>query len=126
MPPAKRSRASEGSVTVRIHRKERDDYDEEDEEDFFDEDDDDLGYQGDYECTRSFGGDVLVDSLKVGSFRAHIVDRQRAGSIFHSACDAESAELQEMGCVLFSSNGNPRYPALKSDASVQRVQGRSP
>ena len=59
MPPAKRARANEGSVTVRIHRKERDDYDEEDEEDFFDEDDDDLGYQGAYECTRSFGGDAM-------------------------------------------------------------------
>ena len=119
MPPAKRGRANEASVTVRIHRKERDDYDEEEEEDFFDEDDDDLGYQGDYECTRAFGGDVLVGSLKVGSFRAHIVDRQRAGSIFHSACDAESAELQAMATrAIKRSRAMPRCSAVASSTSI--------
>ena len=105
-------------VTIRIHPKEprdsEDDYDDDD-----DDEDDELGCQGD-ECTRSFDGDILVGGQKAGSFSAHLIDRDRAGSMFHSACDAESGELQEFGCVLFSSSGAPRHPVLKSDASVAR------
>ena len=106
-------------VTVRIHPKEprdsEDDYDDDD-----DDEDDELGCQGEYECTRSFDGDILVGGQKAGSFSAHLIDRDRAGSMFHSACDAESGELQEIGCVLFSSSGAPRHPVLKSDDSVAR------
>lgn len=121
MSAAKRARmAAEGVVSVRIHPKEREDYGEDSEDNFSDDDDDDLGCQGDYECTRAFGGDILVGGQKAGSFSAHLVDRGLAGSMFHAACDAESSELQEFGCALFSSNGAPRYPALKSDASVGR------
>jgi len=110
-------------VAVRIHPKEREENFEEGTEDAFDDDDDDdddLGHQGDYPCTRTFSGDILVGGQKAGSFSAHLVDRQRAGSLFHEACDAESQELQEFGCLLFSSKGAPRYPALKSDTSVAR------
>ena len=106
-------------VTVRIHPKEprdsEDDYDDDD-----DDEDDELGCQGEYECTRSFDGEILVGGQKAGSFSAHLIDRDRAGSMFHSACDAESGELQEIGCVLFSSSGAPRHPVLKSDDSVAR------
>ena len=122
MSAAKRARVESG-VTVRIHPKEREDYGEDGEEDYFSDDDgDDLGHQGDYECTRAFSGDILVGSQKAGSFSAHLIDRKRckAGNMFHTVCDAESGELQEFGCALFSSNGAPRYPALKSDASVAR------
>ena len=122
MSAAKRARVESG-VTVRIHPKEREDYGEdgEDSEDYFSDDDgDDLGNQGEFECTRAFSGDILAGSQKAGSFSAHLVDRKRAGNMFHMACDAESGELQEFGCALFSSNGAPRYPELKSDASVAR------
>jgi len=120
MPP-KRARTAPQSVTVRIHPKQNDDeFDDEDEHEFdeFDEDDD-LGDQGDYECTRNFSGDVLVNGVKAGGFSATLVDREYAGPHFHSACDAESGELQEMSCVLFGSSGKPRYPALKSDQSAK-------
>ena len=107
------------NITVRIHPKEprdsEDDYDDDD-----DDEDDELGRQGEYECTRCFDGDILVGGQKAGSFSAHLIDRDRAGSMFHSACDAESGELQEFGCVLFSSSGAPRHPVLKSDDSVAR------
>ena len=119
MSAAKRARVESG-VTVRIHPKKSDDYGEDSEDDFSDDDGDDLGRQGEFECTRVFSGDILVGSQKAGSFSAHLIDRQRAGNMFHMACDAESGELQEFGCALFSSNGAPRYPALKSDASVAR------
>lgn len=114
---SKRARTTgPNSVTVRIDPKESFD----DEEDSFNEsDDDDLGNQGDYECTRSFSGVILVNGQKAGSFSANLIDREAAGPIFHSACDAESGELQEMGCALFSSSGKPRYPALKNDASAR-------
>jgi len=119
MSCAKRARV-ESDVTVRIHSKERGDYGEDSEDHFSDDDGDDLGHQGDYPCTRAFSGDIIAGSQKAGSFTAHLVDRERAGDRFHSACDAESIELQAFGCALFSSNGAPRYPALKSDSSVAR------
>lgn len=116
MPPAKR-KADGPVVTIRIEPKERHD-DEEDEDSYGD--DDPLGYQGDYECTRTFSADVLVDGKKGGSLSAMLVDRDSARSMFHSACDAESAELQEIGCLFFGSSGQVRYAPLKSDASAKR------
>lgn len=131
MPPKKGQKralsADAPDITVRIHPKEKIDenFDDDEEEEFFDDggfdfpDNDPLGYQGEFQCTRSFGGDIMVGGHKAGSFSAFLVDRSTAGSIFYSACDAETAELQEMGCALFSSNGKPRYAPLKADASAK-------
>ena len=77
------------------------------------------GRAGKYPCTRQYHGDILVDDEVAGSFSVTFVDRKKAGAQFHTACDAESSELQELGCVLFGSDGTPRYPALKNDASVK-------
>ena len=101
------------AVTIEIDPKEDDD-------ESYDDDDDPLGYQGDYECTRHFGAKILVNGAPAGSLSAVLVNRSMAGSCFHSACDAESGELQEISCLFFGSSGQPRYTALKSDASAKR------
>lgn len=88
--------------------------------------------EGDYEhCTLIFNGEIHVNpeptgekkeklqSVKIGTFKATLVDRDEAGLDFHAVCDAESGELQEMGCVLFSSSGKCRHAALKNDASAK-------
>lgn len=67
-----------------------------------DDDDDPVGDQGDYECTRNFSARIEADGRSVGTLQATLIDRPGP---FHAACDAESAELQEFGCVLFGSNG---------------------
>eukprot|EP00213_Chloropicon_mariensis_P007039 CAMPEP_0197476514 /NCGR_PEP_ID=MMETSP1309-20131121/7771_1 /TAXON_ID=464262 /ORGANISM="Genus nov. species nov., Strain RCC998" /LENGTH=463 /DNA_ID=CAMNT_0043016777 /DNA_START=279 /DNA_END=1670 /DNA_ORIENTATION=- len=88
--------------------------------------------KGDYEeCTTIFFGSIFVDGrpqhpernekpmpVEVGSFKATLVDRDAAGNQFHSACDAESGELQAFGCLLFGSSGTCRHACLKSDASA--------
>ena len=123
MPPAKRARSaapassssaapsSTAHITVHIDPKEEDD----DEYDYNDGDADTLGYPAEY-GTRNFSASIKVDGKPAGSISARLLIRP--SRVFHSACDADSAELQEIGCVLFGSDGKPRYPALKSDVSA--------
>ena len=66
----------------------------------------------------SYDGQILVDGQRAGSFSAYLV--KRAGKKFYAVCEAKPVmgQLQQFSNALFSSNGAPRYPALKSDASV--------
>jgi hypothetical protein len=123
--PSKRARKGRAAPTVaiRILPKEHD----VDDEDSSDVEDDDidwdiLGHQGAYECTRNFSAMVEVDGQRAGTLTATLVDRD-CGDMFHTACDAESSELQAMSCFFFGRRGQARYPALKSDRSVGRQGG---
>ena len=107
-------------VTVSIHPKERcgddDEDDDNDDNDYDDDDDDPLGRQGEYESTRCFSASIECDGKPAGELSAVIV--QRPGP-FHSACDAESADLQAIGWLLFGATGQPRHPAIHGNATVR-------
>ena len=122
MPPAKKARSSTASsaalkVTVHIDASNNVD-DSEDEDGFgYDEPDDDtLGSKGEY-GTRRFSAKIKVNGKPAGTLSGRVLDRPSRS--FHAACDADSQELQEMGCVLFGSDGRPRYSAIKSDVSAR-------
>lgn len=108
------STASDSTPHVTVHIDEK----EEDDDDFGyrSDDDDSLGYKAEY-GTRNFSATIKVDGKAAGDISARLL--ARPSRAFHSACDADSAELQEIGCVLFGSDGKPRYPALKRDASAR-------
>jgi hypothetical protein len=92
---------------------------DEDEEDGFEDDepdDDTLGYKAEY-GTRNFSASIKVDGNPAGRLSARLLNRPSRE--FYAACDADSAALQQFGCVLFGSTGKPRYAALKSDASAR-------
>ena len=87
-----------------------------------DDDDDELGYEGDYECTRHFSATIRADDMPVGSFSCTLINRTacRTHRMFLSACDADSQELVEIGRVLFDEMGEPRTAALKADPETKR------
>ena len=129
-----RLRLGFANVAVRLDPKERG-YDEErglenedggwiesDPDDDDDDDDDELGYEGDYECTRHFSASILADDMPVGSFSCTLINRTacRTHRVFLSACDAESQELVDIGRVLFDEMGEPRTAALKADPETKR------
>ena len=112
-------------VIIRIDPKERneewegDDQEGDDQEEHVgweSDDDDPLGNIGDLECTRNFSASIWEDSRRVGSLTATLIDRPSA---FHMACDAESAELVQFGCLLCGSSGRPRHKALNSDPAAK-------
>lgn len=117
MPPRKKKKTKAAgstevppTVQVTINPKEYDDDDEGTEEREVDEDA--LGYEGEYDCVRVFSASITVNGETAGSVNAMLVDRP---SSFHVACDAESAELQMVGCALFGNRGAPRHATLKAD-----------
>lgn len=92
-----------------------------DDEDGGDDNDlDDLGYPGEYGCTRIFSASVTVDGRDAGSISCTLVNRARCRrqGAFLSACDAESQELYDIGCVLFDVKGDSRYAPLSADSSL--------
>jgi len=74
--------------------------------------------EGEYRATRIFSASIEADGQPAGRVCATLV--QRPNRAFYSACDAESAELQEVGTLLFAPNGRPRYPALKEDPAARQ------
>ena len=134
MPPAKKVRGSTASsttlepakkaetasstalkVTVHIDAYNVEDSQDEDEFGYDEPDDDTLGSKGEY-GTRHFSANIKVNGKPAGTLSGRLLDRPSRS--FHAACDADSQELQEMGCVLFGSDGRPRNSAIKSDAST--------
>ena len=85
------------------------------EDEFGSDDPDDIGFDGGY-GTRHFSAKIKVNGKPGGTLSGRLLERPSRD--FHSACDSDSQELQEMGCVLFGSDGRPRYSAIKSDAST--------
>ena len=69
-------------------------------------------------ATRIFSASIEADGQPAGRVCATLV--QRPNRAFYSACDAESAELQEVGTLLFAPSGRPRYPALKEDPAARQ------
>ena len=80
-------------------------------------DDGDIGYRGDFACTRLLYATIAVDGVEAGHFQATLVHREQ-GSDFHGACEPESAELYDVGCYLFEASGTPR------DERVGRAAGQ--
>ena len=128
LPPAKKkARASKTAngcsiaQNVTVHMRSKEDYGDEDE----DEDggghgdDDTLGdaYEREY-GTREFSATIAVAGKRAGSLSGRLLDRPSRS--FHAACDADSAELQEVGCVLFGSDGRgkPRHAHMTHHARV--------
>ena len=116
-----RLRLGFAEVAVTLDPKERV-YEEESDPDDDDDDDDELGYEGDYECTRHFSATIRADDMPVGSFSCTLINRTacRTHRVFLSACDAESQELVDIGRVLFDEMGEPRTAALKADPETKR------
>ena len=116
-----RLRLGFAEVAVTLDPKERV-YEEESDPDDDDDDDDELGYEGDYECTRHFSATIRADDMPVGSFSFTLINRTacRTHRVFLSACDAESQELVDIGRVLFDEMGEPRTAALKADPETKR------
>ena len=115
-PDEKANTASSTALKVTVHIDANNHVEDSEDEDSFDQPDDDhLGSKGEY-GTRHFSATIKVNGKPAGTLSGRVLDRPSRS--FHAACDADSQELQEMGCVLFRSDGRPRHSAIKSDASA--------
>lgn len=75
-----------------------------------------MGWEGDYGCTRKGYARILLGDRKIGSIYYTLINRDDlsypAGISFWEACDAESAELEQIASKFFKLDGS-----LKKDLS---------
>lgn len=69
-----------------------------------------FGWEGDYECVRKCNARVLLDDRKIGNIEFTLICRDNFGLggnslTFWDACDADSAELEQIATKFFEPDG---------------------
>eukprot|EP00808_Paulinella_micropora_P005938 g65650.t1 len=98
--------------------------------------DDDIGYQGNYECTRHFNATIKMGSRVVGTVEAFLIDRPgpfhcavtpraKTSSLWAAACSksmfysSSNARRAALLLLLHDASGTPRLKELREDFEAQ-------